>query len=173
MHLEKKLYDDSFEIEKWEIELASKIASSFKSFHEKEDLEADLFKKLLEIKSVKIQAKDWKSFLAKTLFNAAHDYLRRHNRRAKYYQPLEIYRKDDDSNTDSMEESIASATDTKNLDIKIALDKLSPELRNLWDILMEEGGNESQTARRLGKPRTTIKYWIKKLKDLLNEDQNV
>ncbi|MCX5784565.1 MAG: sigma-70 family RNA polymerase sigma factor [Elusimicrobia bacterium] len=155
-------------IEGWEVELAKNVARSFAGFPEWNDLEAELFRKLSVIKSGKREGiKDWKAFLAKSLFNSAHDYIRRWKAGAKLFQPMEIPGKDGEML--SLEEIIAHPGDPKDsgIDIRLAVESLSPELQELWALLMEEGGNQVRVAERLGKPRMTVKYWIDKLKSSL------
>jgi len=155
-------------IEDWEVELAKNIARSFAGFPEWNDLEAELFRKLSVMKSGEwLEVIDWKAFLAKSLFNAAHDYLRRWKVGARLFVPMES--PGNDGRLVSLEEIIAHPGDLRDsgIDIRLAVECLSPELQQLWALLMEEGGNQVRVAERLGKPRMTVKYRIDKLKSSL------
>lgn len=147
-------------IKKWELNLVSKITSRYTNLPDKDELQAELYKKLLELKHKKIKVKDWKSFLAKALFNASNDYLRKHNHHIKSHISLD----DKDENGRSIE-IISPACNIDGIELKMIIEKLSPELRALWDILMLEGGNITKVAKRLNKPRTTVNYYLDKLKD--------
>lgn len=157
-------------IEDWEVELAKNIARSFAGFPEWNDLEAELFRKLSVMKSVeRREVKDWPAFLAKSLFNTAHDYIRRWKAGETLFQPMEVT--DKNGERFSWEDITPHPGDRPEAgaEIRLALDALSPELRDLWVLLMEEGGSQVRLAKRLGKPRMTVNYWIGKLKASLAE----
>lgn len=156
----------SCHVEAWEITLAREITRSFHEFPDWHDLEAELFRKLSLLKrKPKKDVKDWKAFLAKSLFNAAHDYIRKCNSNQELFKPFDIKTPEGTP----MEETIPHPGDPKwtDLHLKMVIERLSPELRQLWGMLLEEGGNQAQVAVRLGKPRMTVKYWIDKLKTSL------
>ena len=50
------------------------------------------------------------------------------------------------------------------LDLPKAWEALTPEMRELWRLLFEEEGNTSSVAKRLGRPRKTVEYWIRNLR---------
>ncbi len=151
-------------IKQWELSLVTKITSHFVNT-DKDELQAELYKKLLELKHKKIKADNWKNFLAKSLFNAANDYLRKHKHYYEHNTPLE----NDNDEKVSLLDTLPEQHKTENIELKLTLEKLSPQMRKLWDILMEEEANITNTAKRLGKPRTTINYWLKKLKEELEK----
>lgn len=151
-------------IKAWEITLISQITSRY-NINDKDELQAELYKKLLELKHKNIKAKSWKNFLAKALYNAANDYLRKTNQHNKRY--ISIGSKH--SNEDDDIGNIVIGSNIEDIELRITLENLSPELKQLWNVLMIEDGNISKAAKRLNKPRTTINYWYKKLKDELKK----
>jgi RNA polymerase sigma factor (sigma-70 family) len=168
-------HERSVHVENWELELARKIAGSFKKTigDDAEELEAELFQRLLEIKLQKLEGiEKWASFLAKSLFNAANNFLNKRNYRRDRMESFDaIVWEEDDNNSiplgNMLEEPIPD------VDFKIQLDDalktLSPELKELWKILIEEEGNTSKVAERLGRPRKTVEYWIDKIKAILKK----
>ncbi|MFA6433774.1 MAG: sigma-70 family RNA polymerase sigma factor [Elusimicrobiales bacterium] len=157
-------------IEDWEVELARGIARSFAGFPEWNDLEAELFRKVSALKSGKRrELRDRKAFLAKCLFNTAHDYIRRWKAGEALFRPMEVT--DKNGERFSWEDITPHPGDRpeSTAAIRLALETLSPELRELWTLLMEEGGSQVRLAARLGKPRMTVNYWIGKLKASLAE----
>lgn len=152
-------------VESWEIDLAAGIARSFKSYERFEDLEAELFAELAELKQRGLsEIRDWKSFLAQSLFNAAKDFIEKNRTFDRKALSLDIEPRDDGSRKEPWIERFRTRG-TEDMDFSIqwrtAWGKLSPELQNLWQILMEEDGNIVNTAKRLGRPRKTVEYWVK------------
>ena len=156
-------------IENWEMELATKIARTYPYFPQWSDLEAELFCKLASLKSKKRkEIKDWKGFLAKSLLNFARDYIRRCKFGQHLFQSIEDLNQNEEF---SLEDTIPHPGDSpeSGIDVKLAFESLSPDLQQLWLLLMEESGNQVRVAARLGKPRTTVKYWIDILKRSLTK----
>lgn len=159
-------------IEQWEIEVAKSVAGSFKSFPEHEDIQAELYKHLVEIKSKKhLGIRNWKSFLAKSLYNAAYDFIRKWHVRHKNVQPLEMPEENEEGSHISLEKILAAPDERINLKLEVSeiWKQLSPELQKLWSLMVEEEGNKASVARRLGRPRKTVEYWIMKLQTILEK----
>jgi DNA-directed RNA polymerase specialized sigma24 family protein len=154
-------------VEAWEVDLVKQVAHAYRS--DREELEAELFSRLTQLKAnhKEAWARDWKSYLARSLYNAANNFVRDQELRDSRIQSLEIQHEDD---------APASLLDLlpapeEALDLRIDLSRLrnemSPQLRDLWDLLVEEQGNVSATAKKLGRPRKTVDYWIQNLKRFL------
>ena len=156
------------QVEPWELGLVKQVAHTYRT--DREELEAELFRRLTEIK-VKHQsrAREWKAFLARSLYNAANNFVRDQNLRERRIQSSEI--KDVEHGTASMTDFLPAPEEPLDLRIDLARlrEEMSPELRDLWDLLAEEEGNISATAKRLGRPRKTVDYWIQKLKTILKD----
>jgi DNA-directed RNA polymerase specialized sigma24 family protein len=148
---------DRLRVEAWEMELARRIAGSFRPGDE--DLQAELFKRLVEIKAKKLSAiRHWRAFLAQSLYNAAKNFIRHDDalrRRARFLfideepgdeRPSYPYRE-----LIAPEESIESQLRLRNV-----WAALSPQMRDLAQLLLEEGGRTSSVAKRLGRPRKTV-----------------
>jgi DNA-directed RNA polymerase specialized sigma24 family protein len=159
-------YGRRLSVEPWEVKVVKQVVHAYRTDHE--ELEAELFKRLLDLKLKRhAQVRDWKAFLARSLYNAANNFLRDRNLRECRIYPLE--RDDEDDAPASLARIIAAPEETIDLriDLSTLLKQLSPELRVLWDVLVTEEGNVSAAAKRLGRPRKTLEYWIKKLRSSL------
>jgi hypothetical protein len=53
------------------------------------------------------------------------------------------------------------------IDLATLREEVSPQLRHLWDLLVEEHWNVSAVARKLGRPRKSLDYWVGRLRQLL------
>jgi DNA-directed RNA polymerase specialized sigma24 family protein len=153
-------------VDAWEIDLVRQITHAYRSDHE--ELEAELFRRFTELKvKHKARATDWKAYLARSLYNAANRFVRDQNTRDRRLQSLEI---EDDEHAGASMLDFLPAPDEP-LDLRIDLcrlrEEMSPQLRDLWDLLVEEQGNVSAAAKKLGRPRKTVDYWIQKLKTFL------
>jgi DNA-directed RNA polymerase specialized sigma24 family protein len=153
-------------VEAWEINLVKQVVHAYRA--DQEELEAELFRRLSEMKvKHKARARDWKAYLARSLYNAANTFVRDQNIRHRRIQSLEI--EDEDQAPASLLDLLPAPEEP--LDLRIDLcrlrNEMSPQLRDLWDLLVEEQGNISAAAKKLGRPRKTVDYWIQKLKTFL------
>jgi DNA-directed RNA polymerase specialized sigma24 family protein len=150
------------------MELARRIAGSFRPGDE--DLQAELLKRLAEIKAKQLSAiRNWQAFLAQSLYNAAKNHIRKEDalrRQASFLGP-------DDEPVDQEHpypgQRLIAPEDP--IESRLHLGKiwaaLTPEMRELAQLLLEEEGNMSSLAKRLGRPRKTVEYWIRKLRTAL------
>lgn len=153
-------------IEQWEIEMAAGIARSLKTSLEPDDLEAELLGRLLELKQAKPAAvRDWRGFLARSLYNAATDLQRRWNVRHKGTVSLDEPLSGEEQ-ADVLADTLAAPEESIGLGIDLAeaMKELPPELRELWFLLVEEDGNGSSLARRIGRPIRTVAFQIGKIR---------
>jgi hypothetical protein len=156
------------QIEEWEIELVKQVVYAYRTDHE--ELEAELLGRLLEVKiKHRARAKDWKAFIARSLYNAANNFVRNNNWRESKIQSLES----EDRETPRLALADLLAAPEEPIDDRIDLaslrEDISPQLRHLWDLLIEEHGNVSALARKLGQPRKSLDYWVGKLRQLLKD----
>jgi len=153
-------------VEPWEVAIVKQVTRAYRT--DQEELEAELLKRLLELKSKhQSRARDWKSFLARSLYNAANNFVRDQRLRLTRTQPLEVETEEQrGASADQVLAAPAAQIDLR-IDLVTLWGELSPELRELWTLLFEEGGNVSAVAKRLGRPRKTVDYWISKLKRFL------
>ena len=153
-------------IEAWEVDLVKQVAHAYRA--DREELKAELFRRLTEIKiKHKARARNWKSFLARSLYNAANNFVR-----DQHLRDLRVLSLDMGAEHDTPYSALdLLAAPEEPLDLRIDLSRLrqeiAPQLRDLWDLLVEEEGNVSAAAKKLGRPRKTIDYWIQKLRTFL------
>lgn len=157
---------DRLRVEAWEIDVVKQVVHAYRT--DSEELEAELFRTLVELK-IKHQrrARDWKAFLARSLYNAAKNFVRDKNLRESKIQSLEP--DDVEDAQPSLVELLAAPDEPIDLRIDLASLRaaMSPQLREVYDLLSEEQGNISGVAKRLGRPRKTVDYWVQKLKEFL------
>ena len=145
-------------VEAWEIEVTKGIAARFRAGDE--EFEAELLERLLELKSEgHKEAKEWRSFLASSIYNAAKDLLRYREIRQSRMQSLDACEEDDSSLLDRI---LPAPDDASDVGLGMAVEKLSPELKTLWRLLVEEEGSITAVSKRLKRPRKTVEYWIEK-----------
>ena len=153
-------------VELWEAAIVKQVVRAYRT--DQEELEAELLKRLMELKSKhQSKAKDWKSFLARSLYNAANNFVRGQRLRSTRTQPLEV--EEEEGHGVSLDQMLAAPEDQIDLRVDLATlwREMSPELRELWVLLVDERGNVSAVAKRLGRPRKTVDYWIIKLRRFL------
>ena len=156
-------------VEEWERDLAKRIAGKFRRGDK--DLQAELLARLVELKAKKHAGiQNWQAFLAQSLYNAAKNFFRREDRRRRTLGPFERKTANDEHPV-SVEATRAAPEESIELRVELAKvwEALSPEMRELWHLLVEEEGNVSSAARKLGRPRKTVEYWIRKLRAFLKD----
>jgi DNA-directed RNA polymerase specialized sigma24 family protein len=141
----------------WELDLLKKVASAFRTPN-RDDLDAELAKKLLELKRRRpTQVRDWRAYLAKFFYNKAHNFVRDERARARREQ--------------APREPQNPSLDWKNDDL-LVLDsvwrELSAEEQRLWSMLAECDGNQSRAAQKLGLHRNTIRARLGRIRALLS-----
>jgi hypothetical protein len=145
-------------IELWELELVGKIAKAFRTT-EREELEAELARKLCELKSKKLCGiQHWRGYVAKFLYNKASNIVRSWRLREKMQQ----------TQGNLPESRIPRVWEDRDLafDFDQVWRTLDPERQKFWQILLMEKGNQAKTARRMGKHRNTIGLWSKRIRNI-------
>jgi len=158
------------EIEPWEFDLIQKVANRFETA-EREDLEAELSRILLRLKVAKpAHIRNWKSYLAKTLLNKASNWIRDWRFRQSRNVPLPAPSEEHGGGF-IIEKGVPGLEidDDFQLALKLLSDELGPDLLRLWELLIEENGNQLAVARRLGMHRNTVRLWIQKLRQVLEQ----
>ncbi len=161
--------DSRATIEAWELEQIRLAAGRIRTSH-RDELEAELARKLLALKiQQRSDIRNWKFFLAKFLRNKASNWIRDQRAREAKTFPLATSRGDEDDQGAGLAETLPSYEPDQNRRIafRSAWDKLDPDVRLLWRILLEENGNQVQVARRLGLHRNTVRFRIKKIQQIL------
>jgi DNA-directed RNA polymerase specialized sigma24 family protein len=146
----------------WERKLIWTVARKFEVL-EPEELEAELMRTVLEIKArPHPRLLHWKHYLAKALHNRADNWTR--SRRAKARREIPIPEPDEEAVP-----FFAPSEGDPHLRMVLAQirQELNPELRQCWELLDQENGNQARVARRLGKHRNTLRAWIGKIRRLL------
>jgi DNA-directed RNA polymerase specialized sigma24 family protein len=149
------------------MELAKRIAGSFRVGDE--DLAAELLACLVELKAKKLRAiQNWKAFLAQSLYNAAKNFFRHEDLRRARFRSMELLQSGEEDRPRSLEEFLVIPEGSIDLQVDLprVWNALTPELRELGQLLFEEEGNISAIAKRMGRPRKTVEYWIQKLRGI-------
>jgi DNA-directed RNA polymerase specialized sigma24 family protein len=134
-------------------------------------MQAELFSRVAEMKSRDLSGiRNWRAFLAQSLYNAAKNIIRHDDAVRHHGRALSIDGERNDSSSGLGRKLIAPAEPIESrLHIGRVWAALTPEMRNLAQLLLEEGGKTSGVARRLGRPRKTVAYWIAKLRSVLKK----
>jgi DNA-directed RNA polymerase specialized sigma24 family protein len=159
------------EIEPWEFDLIRKVASRFETT-ERQDLEAELARSLFLLKTgTPAHIRNWKAYIAKALLNRASNWIRDWRVRQSRNVPLLPPGEEDSGKGFSTEDALFAleAEADIRLALKLVRDKLGPDLHRLWDLLIEEDGNQLAVARRLGMHRNTVRLWIGKIRRVLKQ----
>jgi hypothetical protein len=113
-----------------------------------EELEAELFRRLVEVKiKHQARARDWRAFLARSLYNAANNFVRNKGLRESKMQSLEPDYTEDAR--PALAELLAAPEDPIDLRIDLARlrEEISPPAASGMGFLIEEHGNVSAVAR--------------------------
>jgi transposase/DNA-directed RNA polymerase specialized sigma24 family protein len=135
---------------------------------EREELEAELSCTLVLLKSQPPERiKNWRAYLAKALHNSARTWVRRNRPRANV---IPIVASAEDSVTSAVTEDVLPGH-YSDADLRIAFaqlwSELGHDLRRMWTVLSEENGNQSATARRIGKHRNTVRHDVRQIQQAL------
>ena len=114
------------------------------------------------------RVRNWRSFLARSLYNAANNFVRNRRVHEIRTQPLEL---EEEEGEPSLARVMAAPEEPLDLRLDLATiwQEMPPELEQLWELLLEEEGNTTAVAKRLNRPRKTVEYWVQKLRRLLKE----
>ena len=143
-----------------------RVAEAFRTA-ERDELEAELARRLLVLKeSPPSDIRNWESYAIKFLYNKASNWVR--DNRASDARHA-AFADGEEKSLFPHEAFLASSDSDRDLQIAFAgiWEELDPELRFLWEVLLEEGGNQARVARRLGKHRNTVRLWICRIRQLL------
>ncbi len=148
--------------------MATRIAGSYRPGDE--ELAAELLKRLVELKAKKFTGiKNWQAFLARSLYNAAKNFIRHEDLLRRHITTFETEDKTDAGVSALLKRNLAVPEEP--LDWRVDLHRvwkaLTPEMRELATLLFEEEGNTSSVAKKLGRPRKTVEYWIQRLRTFL------
>jgi len=149
------------------MELIEKVAWRFDTT-ERDELTAELARTLLQLKAgLGRDVRNWKAYLAKALLNRANTWVDNQRRQRRLVPILEP---DDNPSTPSIsEEDLPAHVQPPDLPAAFAQlwRELDPELRRLWQLLLEEEGNQVAVAKRLGKHRNTVRLWVGRIHEAL------
>jgi DNA-directed RNA polymerase specialized sigma24 family protein len=156
-------------VKAWEFELIAQAARKARP-PEQDELKAELARQLLQLKQSPVPSRRvCRSLLEKALRNEARNWVRRRQALAKRTVALDQPIAGDADDPLTLEDVLKSPEAAPDLraDFARAWEKLGPELRTAWQMLLEEKGNQIQVARRLGKHRNTIRAWIRRIRQIL------
>ena len=150
---------ESENVEGWELELVSKVARAFRT-SEREELEAELAQRLLELKREPHPGvRNWKPYLAKTLYN--------------YAARLITKWRDRQKREESLEEWLRPSVEEEGHDWMVQLElvrlrrQLDPAAYNLLELVVEARGNQSRVAQWLGVHRNTVRNRLRSIRQVL------
>ena len=135
---------------------------------EQSDLEAELWIKLLKIKSrPRKHVRNRTAYMHTALFRQAKNLLRD---RPKTEKRKVSIREPDEENSVSTTGVVLSYRNS-DLDNQIALqaavEEFPPNLRLLWKTLVQVGGNQVEAAKILGLHRNTVRLWLRQIENIL------
>ena len=156
-------------IEPWELDLVRKVARAFRTT-ERDDLEAELAGKLLKLKShLPSDIRDWKAYASKFLYNKADNWVRAS--RAREQKKVALVEMAEENVSERYVSKALLQAPPREPDLQIAFarvwNELDPQLRALWEMLLEAKGNQAGVARRVGKHRNTVRLWVRKIQQVL------
>jgi len=157
--------DGRLRIEEWEKELAKRIAGRFRVGDE--ELTAELLMRLVELRAMRpVGIRNWQAFLAQSLYNAAKNFIRHEDVLHRRFTSFESADRIEEDRPPSVAERRAAPEEPieLRLDVGRVWKALTPEMQELWQLLSETDGNTSLVAKKLGRPRKTVEYWITKLR---------
>lgn len=154
-------------LELWELELVQRTAARIRTF-ERDDLESELALHLIHVKRRhRARAHHWKGYLTTALRNKAANWIRNRQRQERHVTHLDASVTNDEPMARAEFLGSSEAGHDLRTAFAAAWDELSPELRELWQILMQEDGNQVQAARRLRKHRNTVRAQIRRIRETL------
>jgi phage replication O-like protein O len=161
--------DSKTGVTEWELALIAKVAATFRT-PERDDLKAELARKVLATKAKPMTGiSNWKAYLAKLLYNKAANWVRDQRGYSNNLVAMPPAGREEDFETPFGARRLPAPEDAH--DSRIALENvrndLDPELRRLWQVLLEENGNQSSVAARLGIHRNTIRPRVVKIRETL------
>jgi DNA-directed RNA polymerase specialized sigma24 family protein len=152
-------------IEPWELALVKKVAQRFRT-QERDELESELARRLLDLKMhLPSGVRDWKAYLAKLLYNKAANWVRDQRAHEARSASLQEPRKENFCETFTLEDVLKSPELPHDARLAFARvwQELGPDLRHVWELLLQERGNQVEVARRLSKHRNTVRLWIREI----------
>jgi DNA-directed RNA polymerase specialized sigma24 family protein len=161
--------NDRLRVETWEIVMAKRIAGTFRA--RDEELAAVLLARIAELKiKTPSRVRKWQAYLAQALYNAAKNFIRHEDVLRARFKSFELTAPQGDRPV-SLEEILRAPTDSIDLrlDLNQVRNSLSPEMRTLWELLVDHRGNISSVAKALGRPRKTVDYRVQQLRALFKK----
>ena len=162
----------SVQVEKWEMDVVRSVAWSYRTSPDHEEIEAELFKHLLDLKIKRLTGiRDWRGYLARSLYNAAVSIHRKWKTRSRGVLSLSQPIGGKDGSEKPLEDLVASRREHVDLLIEVpaVIKELAPDIQELWHLLVEEQGNVASAARRLGQRPRTVRDRVAKLRAILEK----
>lgn len=155
-------------IESWEVTLV-KVAARCIDTRERDELEAELTRHLLRLKSnPPLDIRNWKAFLIVALRNRAGNWIRDQQAQDKRFTSSDQSSGPDDEDSTLIEILPFPEPDQDTrIAFTCAYGNLDRDLRAFWRVLLEEGGNQVKTAERLGIHRNTARARIREIQRVL------
>ena len=150
----------------WERNFIKKVVRLFRT-REEEDLEAELWKELLQLQSQHpSHITHYKRYVAKLLLNQAANLVR--NWRTRDRRTFKTLERCDGDALLLRRISPSDEIDQRLIFLEVWT-VLEPRLRRLWLLLLEENGNQTRVSMRIQKHRNTVRLWIREIKALLRK----
>jgi RNA polymerase sigma factor (sigma-70 family) len=157
------------EIESWELGLVKAAARRIRTT-DRDELESELARHLLRLKRHPPSGiRNWRAFVNKALRNKAVNWIRDQQAREERLVALDKLSEEDSSETLTLEDVLKSPEPDHDLRLAFARawEELDPQLRSVWELLLEEKGKQVAVARRLGKHRNTVRLLIRRIQQVL------
>ena len=114
--------------------------------------------------------RNWRLYVTKFLYNKASNFVRNQRRERKQF-PFDELTHSSEIRSFSIGQSQSSFCFQGPIGFSLEFaglwDQLNPALRHLWILLLQENGNQTRLAKRLGKHRNTIRSWLHEIERAL------
>jgi DNA-binding PucR family transcriptional regulator len=161
-------YSTTLNIERWEQDLVRLTAARIRTT-DREELEAELSSHLLHVKRRhRRRVRHWKAYLRTALENRAKNWIRDSQQNSSGMVSLDAPEGSDESL--SLVDRMVSSEPGPDAGAAIAAawQGMAPELRKLWQVLLEENGNQTRAAARMKMHRNTMRIWTRRIQKILN-----
>jgi DNA-directed RNA polymerase specialized sigma24 family protein len=153
-------------VERWELDLVRMAAARIRTT-DREELVSELTLHLLHVKrDHKSRVRHWRAYLKASLHNRAVNWIRDRQRQQAGVIELDAAGGEDEPRTADLLGGSAPGFDSRAA-FAAAWEALDPKLQELWEVLIQENGNQTKVAKRLKLHRNTVRFWIRRVQDVM------
>ncbi len=150
----------------FERDLIRSVARRFRVL-EQSDLEAELWIKLLMIRSRLKHVRNRTAYLRTALFHHAKNLLRDRPKTEEKRVPLREPDEESALHTAGVVLSYTESDRDDKIALQDAVQEFPPNLKLLWNALVRVGGNQLDAAQILGLHRNAVRLWLKQIEVIL------